>query len=64
MAYEYVRRIYGVDPKVGQRVSCDGLMGKIAPAEGDPQYVEVKFDGRDFTSPCHPTSLDYNPKQP
>lgn len=64
MSYDYVRRTYGVDPQVGQRVRHSELRanneGKVAPMdESCAHYVMVKFDGRDEPAPCHPTALEY-----
>jgi hypothetical protein len=60
-SYDYVRRAYGVDPVVGQRVRHTevdkaGVIAKPGPAG---HYVYVRFDGERHASPCHPTSLDY-----
>jgi hypothetical protein len=64
--YDYVKRSYGVEPKVGARVrhTETGQFGEIAP-EGRSQqhYVMVRFDGRKHADPCHPTALDYNPPE-
>lgn len=65
MAYDYVKRAYGVDPKVGQRVrmneGCEprkeGVIAPESPSHG--HYVQVRFDGQNFASNCHPTSIDY-----
>jgi hypothetical protein len=60
--YEYVRRTYGTNPIVGQRVrhTITGNEGTIAP-EGmtHAHYVRVRFvfDGRDVILPCHPKEL-------
>lgn len=62
MAYDYVRRAYGVDPIVGKRVQHQvtkrfGEIGREDKSQG--HYVMVRFDGQKFRSPCHPTELDY-----
>lgn len=67
MAYDYVKRMYGVDPIVGARVRHTELQGarsfgtiaREKPALG--HYVMVRFDGQNFALPCHPTALDYSP---
>ena len=53
MSAEYVRDYYGVDLKVGDRVTVDGLPGVIVSFPG--QYLGVRFDGMTQTSLCHPT---------
>ncbi len=64
MAYDYIKRTYGVEPMVGKRVkhTVTHRFGKIVrekPSEGN--YVRVIFDGLGFAMPCHPTELDYSP---
>lgn len=63
MAYDYVRRTYDVCPIVGRRVThtVTAKSGTIA-REDQTQghYVQVKFDGQKFNSPCHPTELNYH----
>jgi hypothetical protein len=63
MPYDYVKTHYSVDPKVGQRVTHqvtkkDGVIMREKPSQA--HYVMVKFDGRGFSVPCHPTELDYH----
>lgn len=61
-SYDYVRRAYGVDPRVGARVQHTetGNHGEIVrESKSQAHYVMVKFDGRNFASPCHPTALKY-----
>ena len=68
MAYDYIKRAYGVDPAVGARVRHTemkgprsyGTIAREAPSQG--HHVMVRFDGQKFASPCHPTSLDYAPE--
>jgi hypothetical protein len=65
-SYDYVRRAYGVDPKVGARVrhTVTGKAGTIAREnQSSGHYVQVLFDGKGFAMPCHPTELDYSPKE-
>lgn len=62
MAYEYVKKSYGVFPEVGARVRHNetNKSGVISREDKSmSHYVMVKFDGRKFASPCHPTALDY-----
>ena len=62
MAYEYVRRMYGVDPRPGQRITMDGRHGTIVRPRGDPARLRVRFDGRRHISNVHPTwEVDYAP---
>jgi hypothetical protein len=60
-SFDYVRRVYGVPAKRGLRVTVDGKPGVITRAKG--QYIMVRFDGRKFPLPCHPTwRVDYAPQ--
>jgi hypothetical protein len=62
LAYDYIRRAYGVDPKPGQRISMDGRPGIIVRPQGDPARLRVRFDGSRHVSNVHPTwEMDYNP---
>lgn len=66
MQYDYVRRTYGVDPRVGARVrhTVTGQFGKIARESlSAGHYVQVRFDGAKYALPCHPTELDYSPTE-
>lgn len=65
LPYAYVRRTYGVNPGIGQRVrhTETGRWGTIAKPNGDTQYVRVNFDGDKHIMNSHPTSLDYNPQE-
>jgi hypothetical protein len=63
--YDYIKRTYRVDPQVGGAVThqVTGRSGTIArEKKSQAHYVMVKFDGQTFSSPCHPTELDYFPK--
>lgn len=63
MPYAYIRRTYRVEPKVGQRITMDGKPGTIIRPIGDPQYLNVRFDGQSHGSNVHPTwRVDYNPE--
>lgn len=62
MSYDYVKRTYGVDPVVGEKVkhTVTGESGVIArESPGQAHYVRVRFDGKSFSLPCHPTELEY-----
>lgn len=64
--YDYVKRAYGVDPVVGQRVRHTELsgpraLGAVALPGSAEHYVYVRFDGDRHSSPCHPTALEYIP---
>ncbi len=62
MAYDYIRRTYGVEPVIGQRITVNGRPGVIARPQGDPQYLRVRFDGAKFLMDAHPTwEVDYAP---
>lgn len=62
MSYDYIKRTYTFHPKVGMRVrhtvtGKEGVIGREDRSQG--HYVQVRFDGRNFASPCHPMELDY-----
>lgn len=62
MAYDYIKRAYGVDPREGQRVkhTVTGEFGTVTAEDpGQGHYVQVQFEGRRFSLPCHPTELEY-----
>lgn len=61
MAYEYVKRMYGVNPVIGSRVvhTVTKRFGNITRQGGSGQYVYVRFDGDKDRLPCHPTELEY-----
>lgn len=70
-AYEYVRKTYGVNPVPGARVRFtetnrggQSTLGTIARRKSYDHHVYVLFDGEKHPMPCHPTSLDYSPKEP
>jgi len=63
--YEYVRRVYGVNPVPGHRVRLENTdrTGVISRRRNYDHYVWVRFDGAAFASPCHPKSLAYLTEQ-
>lgn len=62
MAYDYIRRTYGVDPHVRQRITVNGRLGTIVRPVGDPHYLRVRFDGAKTPVNAHPTwEVDYAP---
>jgi hypothetical protein len=66
MTYDYVKCTYQVFPRIGARVqhTVTKKFGKITREKpGAAHYVNVMFDGRGFSVPCHPTELDYAPAQ-
>lgn len=64
MSYAYIRRVYAVDPKVGQIIVMDGRIGTITRPQGDPQYLRVRFFGEKHISNVHPTwRVDYHPSR-
>ena len=66
MSYDYVKRVYGVNPVVGQSVlhQVTQRTGTIAPENRSmSHYVQVRFVGKARPMPCHPTELDYLDQQ-
>lgn len=53
MSAAYVRETYGVDFKVGDRVTVDGKPGVIV--SFPDQYLGIRLDGEKRTSRAHPT---------
>lgn len=54
MSAEYVRRYYGVDYKVGDRLVVDGQPGTLV--SFPDQYLGIRFDGYPkVTHRAHPT---------
>jgi hypothetical protein len=54
MSAEYVRRYYGVDYKVGDRLLVDGKPGTLVSFPG--QYLGIRFDAHPkVTARAHPT---------
>lgn len=61
MAYEYVKKAYGVSPVVGNIVRHTEIdkQGVIVARKSYNHYVYVRFEGSKHAVPCHPTALDY-----
>lgn len=59
--YDYVRRMYGVDPVIGQRIRChsSGRFATIIRPQPEDQYVHARFDGERARSRFHPIAIDY-----
>ncbi|BCH33242.1 hypothetical protein MesoLjLc_51720 [Mesorhizobium sp. L-8-10] len=60
--YDYVRDHYSFKPVIGRRVMHDETRkeGVITPEDrSQGHYVQVRFDGSNFSLPCHPGSLVY-----
>lgn len=53
MSAQYVRDYYGVDYKVGDRLTMDGKPGTLVSFPG--QYLGIRFDGEGHVSRAHPT---------
>ena len=66
MAYEYIKKTYGVCPIVGHRVTFTEKGCKLTGVDGvivrhvDNPYVYVRFPGAKYGVPCHPKSLEYH----
>ncbi|HEY2010388.1 MAG TPA: hypothetical protein VGH23_15470 [Rhizomicrobium sp.] len=60
MAYDYIKKAYGFDAKIGDRVqhTVTKKYGSIARQRGsNGHYIQVRFDGGSFALPCHPGEL-------
>lgn len=60
MSYEYIKRTYLIEPKVGQRIEHDitKRLGQIAREDRSrSHYVMVRFDGDKHSLPCHPLEI-------
>lgn len=62
--YGYVRRAYGVDPKIGDTVELlnegdwSGRRGQIVhPGSRSTAHVHVAFEGIDYALRCHPNNI-------
>lgn len=62
MAYDYIRRAYGIPVRPGSRVRLEGTAhhGTVMPCPASQQhYVRVLFDEFPRAVPVHPQSLIY-----
>ena len=61
MAYDSVKRTYGLNPVPGERFRLEDstLEGFISRRNSYDNYVWVTFDGSKQSVPCHPKSLEY-----
>lgn len=62
MSYDYIKRTYTFQPKVGKKVRHTVTNGEgVITREnlGQGHYVQVRFDGHSHSSPCHPGELEY-----
>lgn len=62
--YGYVRRAYGVDPKIGDIIELlnegdwSGRRGQIVhPGSRSTAHVHVAFEGIDYALRCHPNNI-------
>ncbi len=59
--YDYIKRTYGVAPKIGQRVTVDGKPATVV-RPWEAHYLRVRFDGKKHSANAHPTwRVDYAP---
>lgn len=59
--YEYIQKAYCRSFNIGERVvhEVTRLVGTVTKEDKTcSHYVMVKFDGRRFSSPCHPQELE------
>lgn len=62
MTYDYIKRTYKLQPEIGRRVQHTVTLrhGTITREdESAGHYVQVRFDGRNFSDSCHPDELEY-----
>ena len=67
MAYDYIKRNYGVSPEPGMVVyhAVTKRYGVIKRENRSAShYVQVTFEGDRHALPCHPTELHYDLPQP
>lgn len=60
MAYDYIKQQYGTTFEPGQRVTHTVLKksGQVTREDrSQAHYVQVRFDDRKFSVPCHPSEL-------
>ncbi len=66
--YDYIRKAYGIDPKVGQRLTLRGdaanpdrLGTVLHPNRGTTNYVHLVMDGDRFGVVAHPSEVVLHP---
>lgn len=65
--YDYVRRAYGLDVKIGQRIRLKdegpstGMEGVVVYPGESTAHVHVKLDDRNDISHVHPSSITIHP---
>lgn len=62
MAYDYIKRTYSFEPRVGAEVRHTetdrfGVICRENRSQGN--YVQVRFGDDRHALPCHPMSLEY-----
>lgn len=60
-AYDYIQKTYGLTFRVGQRVrhTTTGKSGIVTREDrSQGHYVQVRFDDKKFSAPCHPQELE------
>lgn len=60
MAYDYIKKTYGTAFEPGQRVThtVTKKSGQVTREDlSQAHYVQVRFDDRKFSVPCHPEEL-------
>ena len=60
MAYDYIKQMYGTAFEPGQRVTHAEIKksGQVTKEDrSQAHYVQVRFDDRKFSVPCHPGEL-------
>jgi len=66
MAYEYVKRFYGVNPVAGHKArhtETGEIVTIMREHPSHAHYVRIKMAGG-LVGFSHPTALDYDPKEP
>jgi len=60
MTYDYIRKAYSLDYAPGQRVThtVTEKAGQVTTENrSQGHYVQVRFDDRNYSVPCHPQEL-------
>ncbi len=63
--YDYVRRNYGINPKIGDRVrlinegTISGMEGEVVYPDISTAHVHVVIDGRDHAVCVHPMNVEF-----